>query len=38
MAAISPVLIGGLLAVVLTFLALVDFVKVWIFRGFDIGR
>jgi H+-transporting ATPase len=38
MAAISPVLIVGLLAVVLTFLALVDFVKVWIFRGFDIGR
>jgi H+-transporting ATPase len=38
MAAISPVLIGGLLAVVLMFLTLVDFVKVWIFRGFDIGR
>jgi hypothetical protein len=33
MAAISPALIVGLLAVVLGFLTLVDFLKVWIFKG-----
>ena len=33
MVAISPALIVGLLAVVLGFLTLVDFLKVWIFRG-----
>ncbi len=32
MAAISPVLITGLLVIALTYLALVDLVKVWIFR------
>ena len=36
MAAISPVLIAGLLAIVLVFLTLVDFLKVWIFRSLDL--
>jgi H+-transporting ATPase len=36
MAAISPVLILGLLVVVLVFLVLVDFFKVWLFSGLDI--
>ena len=36
MTPISPVLIAGLLAIVLVFLTLVDFLKVWIFRGLDL--
>jgi len=36
MAAISPVLILGLLVVVLVFLVLVDFFKVWLFSALDI--
>jgi H+-transporting ATPase len=36
MAAISPALILGLLAVVLVFLILVDFFKVWLFSSLDI--